>query len=539
MPRSHTLRLTPAAERALRAAASWSALDEPLELEVPELLLGLLAEPECRAAGMLAAVGIDAGSVLERWPRLRLIERPQPTRSERPSAEVRAAFWGAQARLGECPQPVELATEHLLLGLAAADDEFGRWLRERGLSAEWIETEIRRIYGFAESAAGPIELDEHAPIAEGVSPGTADSPSLAIRQFDDEPGEAAHPAPPPTAALRALDAAANRAREGLRVVEDWLRFGLDDPHLTRRCKEIRHALAAALAEVSRSERLACRDALADVGTGLSTPAESLRASAADLLAANFGRASEALRSLEEHAKLLARPGVAEACQRLRYETYTLERAADAARASLDRLATARLYVLLDGASSADEAAARAAALAAAGVHLVQLRDKGLPDRELLARARAIRRALHGTPTLLIVNDRPDLARLADADGVHLGQDDLPVKEARAVLGPRLLVGVSVHSLAQARQAVLAGASYLGVGPTFPSTTKEFGEFPGLDLLRQVAGEIRLPAFAIGGIGPENIDQVLAAGLRRVAVSAAVARASNPGQAAAELLRKLR
>ncbi len=109
-----------------------------------------------------------------------------------------------------------------------------------------------------------------------------------------------------------------------------------------------------------------------------------------------------------------------------------------------------------------------------------------------------------------------------------------MKDARSVVGPEALVGVSTHSIEQARQAVLDGANYLGVGPTFPSGTKDFDHFPGVELLRTVSAEIRLPAFAIGGIAGENIGQVLAAGFRRIAVSGAILNAKDPGQAVKEI-----
>jgi thiamine-phosphate pyrophosphorylase len=128
--------------------------------------------------------------------------------------------------------------------------------------------------------------------------------------------------------------------------------------------------------------------------------------------------------------------------------------------------------------------------------------------------------------LFIVNDRPDLAKLARADGVHVGQEELTVQEVRQIAGPEILVGVSTHDLHQARQAVLDGADYIGCGPTFPSETKPFDHFPGLDFLRQVAGEISLPAFAIGGITLQNLPQVLATGIRRVAVAGALAAADD-------------
>ena len=141
--------------------------------------------------------------------------------------------------------------------------------------------------------------------------------------------------------------------------------------------------------------------------------------------------------------------------------------------------------------------------------------------------------------LFLLNDRPDLARLAEADGVHLGQDDLPVKEARRILGPDALIGVSTHDLDQVRRAVLDGASYLGVGPTFPSGTKVFTEFAGLEFVRQVAAETSLPAFVIGGVNPDTVGAAVTAGARRVAVSEAVCASDDPRAAAAALVQALR
>ncbi len=337
----------------------------------------------------------------------------------------------------------------------------------------------------------------------------------------------------PMALLRILDAAANRTREALRVIEDWVRFALDDTHLTECLKQIRHDLAAALAGISWQQRLAARETQANVGTGITTPSEHSRANLCDVLTANFLRLQEGLRSLEEFSKIID-PSVGTAIEQLRYRTYTVQRAIDSTRIGLERLASARLYVLLDGQGSIEEFELMARRLIEAGVDVLQLRDKRLADRELIDRARRLRRLTQGTATLLIINDRPDLAALAGADGVHVGQEELGVKDARAIVGPDRLVGVSTHSLQQARQAVLDGANYLGVGPTFPSGTKRFDHFPGVELLRAVAAEIRLPAFAIGGIARENLDQVQGAGFTRVAVSGAITAAEDPAQAAREI-----
>jgi thiamine-phosphate pyrophosphorylase len=203
------------------------------------------------------------------------------------------------------------------------------------------------------------------------------------------------------------------------------------------------------------------------------------------------------------------------------------------------LRDARLYVLVDGAESSDQMARRVEPLIGAGVDILQLRDKRLNDRELLERARLLRRLTAGTRTLFIVNDRPDIAALADADGVHVGQEELSVKDARSILRSSQWVGVSTHNIEQARTAVLEGADYLGCGPTFPSNTKSFSAFAGLEFLREVAREIGLPAFAIGGIEARNIHDVFATGIRRVAVSGAVWRAADPATAARLLVEQSR
>jgi thiamine-phosphate pyrophosphorylase len=347
--------------------------------------------------------------------------------------------------------------------------------------------------------------------------------------------------PPPDfdhiAVLRILDAAANRGREGMRVLEDWVRFALDDAHLTECLKQVRHDLAAALASIPWEQRLAARDTQADVGTEIHTEAEARRDDVAEVLTANFLRLQESLRSLEEFGKIVD-PAIGQAVGQLRYRAYTLQRAIDATRTGLGRLADARLYVLLDGRASLDEFEQLARTLIAAGVNVLQLRDKRLTDRELIDRARRLRQLTQVTATLLIVNDRPDIAALVRADGVHVGQDELSVKDARTIVGPDALIGVSTHSIEQARQAVLDGANYIGVGPTFPSGTKEFAQFTGVELVRSVAAEIRLPAFAIGGITRESVGDVLSAGLNRIAVSGAVLAASDPAEAAVELKRVL-
>jgi thiamine-phosphate pyrophosphorylase len=342
------------------------------------------------------------------------------------------------------------------------------------------------------------------------------------------------------AALRILDANLNRATEGLRVVEDYCRFALDDPHLSRRCKEIRHDLVSALSSIATPALAAARDAQHDVGAEIATPQEADRQSLAQVAAASWQRVQQALRVIDECIKLLA-PAAATAIERLRYQSYTLAKACLTAQESDQRLLAADLQVLMDGAKSEGSFIRRVNGLIATGVTMIQLRDKHLPDRKLLSRGKLLRQLIDeaGGGVLFIMNDRPDLAVLSRADGLHVGQDELRIREARLITGPQMLIGVSTHSIEQARQAVLDGANYIGCGPTFPSPTKKFEKFPGLPFLQQVAAEISLPAFAIGGITLTNVHDVVATGVKRVAVSSAVMSADDRSEAIRTLLAALR
>ena len=204
-----------------------------------------------------------------------------------------------------------------------------------------------------------------------------------------------------------------------------------------------------------------------------------------------------------------------------------------------QLAESRLYVLMNGGNSVTEFRNLVKRLINAEVDIIQLRDKRLSNRDLLERLDALMEITRPTPTLAILNDRPDLAAEHAADGVHLGQEDLSAIDARAIVGTAMLIGISTHNIQQARRATADGADYLGAGPTFPSTTKSFDEFTGVEFLRRIAGEITLPVFAIGGITLKNLPLVQAAGIQRIAVSGFVMSASKPENVAAELRGQLR
>ena len=365
-------------------------------------------------------------------------------------------------------------------------------------------------------------------------------------------------APIPLEVWRILDAAANRAGEGLRVVEEFARFVLNDAHLSRLLKVCRHDLTAVLETIPEQSRLAARDTLGDVGTAIGTAAEYRRDTVTDVVRASFKRVQEALRTLEEYGKLIESnsdeatfaqrvgPTVtqqdgrsfAQRIEQLRYRLYTAEKSVLRTAAAIERLQEQSLYLLVTASACVNGLESTVRAALAAGVRIMQVREKQLPDRQLIEHARRLREWTTEAGVLLIVNDRPDIAVLADADGVHVGQEELTVRDARRIVGPDRLVGVSTHTIEQARQAVLDGADYLGVGPTFPSGTKAFDHFAGLEFVQQVAAEIALPWFAIGGIDATNLAAVIQAGARRVAVSAAICHASDPERVAAALLSEL-
>ncbi len=329
-------------------------------------------------------------------------------------------------------------------------------------------------------------------------------------------------------ALRVIDANANRAAEGLRVVEEYLRFILEDVALCESAKRVRHQLAGLLAHQAFDRCWMHRDSNHDIGATITASGEQIRADSAAVARASLKRVEQALRCLEEYSKTLA-ADAALGFEALRYTVYQLERQILQLLDSQARLSTCSLYVLVDGGESETVFLSKLDAIISAGADAIQLRDKRLGDRELMGRAELLRDRTRGR-CLFIMNDRIDLAIASEADGVHLGQDELLVGTARRLLGAEKLIGVSTHDSAQVRQAVDDGATYLGCGPTFPSTTKSFQSFPGPPFLQQVAAATSLPFFAIGGISEANLQSLIEIGVSRIAVGSAVWNAPSPADA---------
>jgi thiamine-phosphate pyrophosphorylase len=195
----------------------------------------------------------------------------------------------------------------------------------------------------------------------------------------------------------------------------------------------------------------------------------------------------------------------------------------------ERLGSAHLYLVCDDRS--DEFLAGALA---GGVDLVQLRMKDASDEEIVAAGRRFAAAAGDHGALFILNDRPDLVIATGADGVHIGQDDASVADARSIVGPERLVGLSTHSPSQVDAASGAGVDYIGVGPVYATPTKPGRPAVGLDLVRYAAVHATVPFFAIGGISPANVQAVHTAGATRVAVVRALTEAGEVKQAARAL-----
>ena len=339
------------------------------------------------------------------------------------------------------------------------------------------------------------------------------------------------------AVLRLLDANANRAREALRVLEDYARFVLDSREVSAGLKSLRHDLAEALQDVL-PQAILHRDTPGDVGTANKVQSEWRREGMEDVVTAAGKRLGEALRAIEEYLKTIS-PAASANIEQLRYRFYDIEQRLARTLRPARLFSEVRLYVLVTERCCRRPWLQVAEEVLAGGADCLQLREKQLEGGELLRRARDLVALCRRYHKLCIINDRPDIAILSGADGVHVGQDDLPAIEARKLIGPDKILGVSTHRIDQARQAVLDGADYIGVGPIFQSGTKPRDFVAGLEYARQVASEIPIPAVGIAGISATNVDEVLATGIRAVAVTAAVLDSDDPKGATETLRESLR
>ncbi|MEQ9411696.1 MAG: thiamine phosphate synthase [Fuerstiella sp.] len=439
-------------------------------------------------------------------------------------------------RSGVDEQP---SSQHLVQAMVEADGPARIQLADLGVTQSAIERQLSA--GDGNDAPLPVDFEIVSDLA------SENAVAAPIAAADDG-------CPPPAVgeagfSVRTLiDASLNRSREGLRVLEDFARFIARDEMLCRTLKQMRHDLVAFERDLKQTvgPLVTYRDVEQDVGTGITRQSELNRDSVAAVVSANARRVQEALRSLEEFGKTLCQT-FASRIKQLRYQTYAVEQqalrccpesayrrtsAVDVSR--LKKLSAAHLYVLVTERLCRLSWKEAVQGALHGGADMIQLREKTLADAELVRRSQWIAAACRDVSALLIVNDRWDLVVASGADGVHLGQEDEAAAVTRTRLPEDQLIGVSTHNQHQIQAACGVEVDYLGVGPVFPSRTKNFDTFPGLDLVRVAAVTASVPWFAIGGIRLDNLGALCRAGASRIAVSAAVIGNDNPAAAAQEL-----
>lgn len=346
--------------------------------------------------------------------------------------------------------------------------------------------------------------------------------------------------------LRMIDANLNRCSEGLRVLEDVARFALNNAALSRELKALRHNLARDSKSLTPM-LLSCRDSEHDVGRldardGELTTGETSFSGLPDLVRANARRVAESLRVIEELARLPdIKPMLNSASfEQSRFTLYSLERDLISRVSRKDK--TNRipgLYVILDRQSLAgrDELAV-ADQVIKGGARIIQLRDKEGKKRETLLLAERLRALCGQAGVLFIMNDHLDIAIAVDADGLHIGQDDLPLSVARRELPIDKVIGCSVTTVSQAIEAQEKGADYVAVGSMYPTATKREATVVGVSRLREVRRAVSTPLVAIGGIDEKNVSEVVAAGADAVAVISAVLGRSDIEEAVKRLVAEI-
>lgn len=324
----------------------------------------------------------------------------------------------------------------------------------------------------------------------------------------------------------AVDANINRAMEGIRVCEDIFRFCIKNS-ISSEFKNIRHDLLTAVTSVFGNSLISSRAVISDEQKFIDTDSEKRRSGYETLFRSNLGRACEALRVIEEFSKTVSSAGSGN-FQAIRFTLYDLEQKGWAAikkKMILDRF-NFSLYGILDSAFvPVNKFKENAEIMSSEGCSIIQLRMKSSSSREFLDAAFEVEEICRKNDTVFLVNDRPDIALLCKARGVHLGQDDIPPEKAGELLRGDMITGLSTHSIEEALRAMETAADYIAFGPVFDTGSKNgtLINGRGTEILRQVCISADRPVVAIGGITPDNAAEILDAGCSSVAVISALFR----------------
>ena len=322
---------------------------------------------------------------------------------------------------------------------------------------------------------------------------------------------------------RLLDANINRVSEGIRVVEDVARFVYNQKEFSKELREKRHYLRKLFIQKD-NDFLNSRDTKKDVGIEITK--DSLldkKSNIKHVVLGNFKRIQEGLRSIEEISKISCDYSISKEVEALRYSFYNLEKEF---MGSLKPEIPLGLYgITAENFSKGRSNYEIVTEMIKSGIKIIQYREKFKSLREKLEEAKILCELCKKNNVLFIVNDHVDIALMVDADGVNVGQEDMPVSEIRKILGANKIIGLSTHSVEDADKAVLQDVDYIGVGPIFPTTTKDRTAV-GIEYMEYVEKNINLPYIAIGGIKEANLLQVVEKGARRIALVSEIVGADD-------------
>ncbi|WP_026478767.1 thiamine phosphate synthase [Alkaliphilus transvaalensis] len=329
---------------------------------------------------------------------------------------------------------------------------------------------------------------------------------------------------------RIVDVNVNRVSEGIRVLEDLARFVYEVPTITDDLRKLRHQVRKTMNRIPLTNY---RDAAKDIGFEISVNSSlDKKESISNLVEANFKRVQEGIRSIEETLKVLGHYEESKIYEALRFHSYEIERRYPVLKKPI--LDTDLYGITGEEFSKGRDNIQVVTEMLKADIKVIQYREKDKSKREKYLQCLEIRRLTREAGALFIVNDDLDLALSVKADGIHIGQEDVPIEEIRKYSG-NLMVGLSTHNPQQAMEAVEKGADYIGVGPVFPTQTKkDVVKSQGLAYLSWVAENINIPYVAIGGINAANITSVKEKGGRCIAMISEIVGAPSIKEKVKEL-----
>ena len=341
---------------------------------------------------------------------------------------------------------------------------------------------------------------------------------------------------------RTIDAEINRVSEGLRVIEDIVRFSFENKLLSESARDLRHKIRTSVIPFNK-QFLSSRNTAKDPGVKISQETRiDNKNNINDLLMANFKRVQEGLRSLEEFIKVAGHYNLSKNFESFRFAAYNLEQICNIQFQKTKRKLSWNkdLYCLTGNKFSKGRSIEEVVkAMIAGGAKIIQYREKNISLKQMYEDCLLIRELTKKSDVMFIVNDEITIAQMVNADGIHLGQDDLPLPEVRKIVGEEMILGLSTHSPEQAIEAVELGADYIGVGPIYTTQTKEnVCDAVGYEYLEWVVENIDLPFVAIGGIKVHNLDNILQRNAQCVAMVTEIIEADNIKKTVKKIIEKL-